>query len=381
MSFSSQTDTSDVIKDLRICFLAGTLGKGGAERQLFYLLRSLRDVGSSTTVLNLTRNESWEEPIRRLGVEVVWVGQSGSRLARLFRIIRETGKRKPHILQSQHFYTNIYVALAAYAGNVLDIGASRNAICQEIAANGFPFGRLCVTLPRVLIANSRASVEIATSKRGAAKGVYYLANVVDTEEFRPVSKVLSKPKVSILGVGRLVQQKRFDRFLRVLAIANNRNKGSFEAVIVGNGPLRLELETQAQSLGLTPDVLRFLGVKERMPDVYASADMLFSSSDWEGNSNVILEAMACGLPVVATRVGEAEQLIENGLNGFLVDRTDEGGLTEAVETLLRRADLRLSFSKASRTNAVNQHSLSTLPTRVRELYTRIRREHRGTIRL
>src|SRR5689334_13233971 len=95
------------LSQLRICFLAGTLGQGGAERQLFYLLKTLREQGASLLLLSLTRGEFWEAAIAELGVEVRWVGQHNSRLARLGRIIREVRAFRPHVLQSQHFYTNL----------------------------------------------------------------------------------------------------------------------------------------------------------------------------------------------------------------------------------------------------------------------------------
>src|SRR6266403_5610096 len=98
---------------LKICFLAGTLEHGGAERQLFYMLRALCRRGAAPRLLSLDRGEFWEEPIRSLGVPVTWVGQQQSRLARLVRILRELRANPPDVLQSQHFFANGYVGLSA----------------------------------------------------------------------------------------------------------------------------------------------------------------------------------------------------------------------------------------------------------------------------
>src|SRR4051812_5394874 len=96
---------------LKVCFLAGTLEHGGAERQLFYMLKALGRTGAMPRVLSMDRGEFWEEKIRGMGVSVTCVGDHPSRLVRLVRVLKELGKDPPDILQSQHFFANAYVAL------------------------------------------------------------------------------------------------------------------------------------------------------------------------------------------------------------------------------------------------------------------------------
>ena len=129
------------LAELNLCFIAGTLGQGGAERQLFYLLKALRGAGASPSLLTLTQGEFWESRIRELGVPVIWVGQADSRLSRLKRIIRELRQiaaqsKTPMILQSQHFYTNIYAAAAARTLGLREIGAMRCDGFSEVQAHG-----------------------------------------------------------------------------------------------------------------------------------------------------------------------------------------------------------------------------------------------------
>src|ERR1035441_583066 len=113
------------LSKLKICFLAGTLGQGGAERQLFYILRALRQSGAAPRLLCLAQNEFWEDRIKNLGVPVTCVGQTRSKLKRLFQIIVELRKHPTQVLQSQHFYTNAYVAAAARALRLCGIGSLR----------------------------------------------------------------------------------------------------------------------------------------------------------------------------------------------------------------------------------------------------------------
>src|SRR5258706_1735559 len=102
----SDTSKYGILGGLRVCFIAGTLGQGGAERQLFYMLQAMRAQGTPLRVLSLTQGEFWEQRIRALGVPVVWVGERTSRLARLCRIVKELAPDRPDVLQSSHFYTN-----------------------------------------------------------------------------------------------------------------------------------------------------------------------------------------------------------------------------------------------------------------------------------
>src|SRR2546421_4020664 len=101
------------LERIRICFIAGTLGQGGAERQLFYTLKALRQRGTDVSLLSLSSGEHWEQPIRDLGINIKWVGKVGSRAWRLGRIVSALRMKPPHIIQSQHFYANLYAVAAA----------------------------------------------------------------------------------------------------------------------------------------------------------------------------------------------------------------------------------------------------------------------------
>jgi len=80
------------LSKLKLCFLAGTLEHGGAERQLFYILQALCQAGNTPRLLSLDQGEFWEERIKGLGVSVTWVGDQPSRFKRLFRVLKEVWK-------------------------------------------------------------------------------------------------------------------------------------------------------------------------------------------------------------------------------------------------------------------------------------------------
>ncbi len=352
---------------LKICFMAGTLGQGGAERQLYYILRALRQSGAKPRLLTLTQGEFWEQRILDLGVPVTYVGQDSSKLSRVRRIVQELKKQKPDILQSQHFYTNLYVVAAARTLGVREVGAMRNDGTNEVKATGRVMGRLSLRAPRMIAANSRGAIRTAIRMGVPSARLQLLPNVVDTEHFRPAPRPADGP-VRIVGVGRLVQQKRFDRFLSVLAQVQKHAPNMTKTLIVGEGADRAKLEKRAAELGLLPDAVEFRGNVTDTAALYRAADLLLLTSDHEGTPNVVMEAMACGLPVVATRVGGVPEIVQNGETGFLCDPKDEDGLTDAVLKLVADPALRKKMGAEARRFIEAHHSPQRLPEFLVGLY-------------
>ena len=352
---------------IKICFVAGTLGQGGAERQLFYMLQALRESGAVVRLLCLTQGEFWESKIQALGVPVTWVGQDSSRLARVRRIARELRAHAPDIVQSAHFYTNLYVALAARWLGLKEIGAVRNDALSEVRANGRVLGRLSLRLPRVLAPNSQAGLRNAVKLGVPAARCHFLPNVVDTGRFGPADRS-QRESVTLLAVGRLVPQKRMDRFLRLLATVRAASPIPVRGLIAGTGELRESLMAQARELGLLPDGIEFLGGVSDLVPVYQRADLFVLTSDWEGTPNVVLEASACGLPVVATRAGGTADVVRVGETGLLFDADDEEGMSRALIELVGEVKRRFVMGAAARRFVETNHSVGKLPEFLAALY-------------
>jgi glycosyltransferase involved in cell wall biosynthesis len=355
---------------LKVCFLAGTLGQGGAERQLFYMLTALRQAGAIPRVLCLATGEHWQKRIEALGVSVTWVGQSRLRVLRLRKIIQELRRDPADILQSQHFYANTYVAAAARFLGLREIGDLRGDGNGAFGADHRILGWCGLNTPRTIVANSLVGIENAIISGASPKRLFFLPNVVDTSLFTPAPRRTKKP-VHLLTVGRMVGVKRLDRFVSLVSALSHRTSVPTNGLIVGEGPLRTELQTQAEELRLSPDRLQFCGTSDEPSQIYRDADILLVTSDHEGTPNVVLEAMACGLPVVATRVGGLPALIQHGKTGYLVDPDDETALTDAVLDLVQSSEKRMAFGKYAREVAEQHHALPQLTKDLRQLYDAI----------
>ena len=355
------------LENMKICLLAGTLAQGGAERQLFFIAKALQESGARVRLLTLTRGEYWEEQIRQLGVPVVWVGERAGRLRRLALICAELRKDPPHIVQSQHFYTNLYAAGAARALGIREVGAVRSDVFNEVRSNGRILGRLSLRLPRTVAANSTAAISNAIANGVAPHRLHLLPNVVDIDHFSPSERPHSST-VRILAVGRMSEAKRFDRLLRLMAEVRGRTLHKVKAVLVGAGPLLASLQQQAKGLGLTAEEVEFHGAAEDPAPAYRDADIFMMTSDYEGTPNVVLEAMACGLAVIATRVGGVPELVEHGASGFLVEAGRIDRLLEATLALIENPGKRQDFGSRGRALVKARHSPGQLPKILTQIY-------------
>lgn len=356
----------------RICFLAGTLEHGGAERQLFYIVETLVSAGAAVRVLSLDQGGFWERRLQDLGASIRWVGQRASRMKRLVAIAQEVQRDPPDILQSQHFFANAYVALAAWlVPTVASIGALRNDGRSEVAGCGRLGGRLNLRLPRLLAGNSQSAIGYAILRGVPASRLYFLPNVVDTGRFRPATMGVEAPP-TLLAVGRLVRQKRLDRFIALLARLRREFHLNVRGLIVGpdgdQPGVRAELEAQARELGLLPPILRFMDACSDMPALYTSSAALVLCSDFEGTPNVLLEAMACGLPVLASRVGGVPEIVRHRRTGFVFEKDDLAGFASTAADLLQRPELRTEVGARARAYIEQSHSLERLPAHLSGLY-------------
>jgi glycosyltransferase involved in cell wall biosynthesis len=359
------------LSKLKISYLAGTLGQGGAERQLFHAVQALRGGGASVQVLSLERDGFWKKPMEELGVPVTWLGPSRSRLKRVCALVKQLKDQPPDILQSQHFYTNAYTSVSSFFLNCRAIGALRSNGQFDVSQCGRVGGRINLHLPKLLAANSRSSIRYAIRRGVPASRLFFLPNVVDTERFKPAVPDSHKP-ITLLTVGRLSREKRFDRFISLVHQLRTRCGLDVRGCIVGSNregqDLRCALERQAMELNLRSDVLQFLGAKADMASIYKEAALFVLTSEHEGTPNVLLEAMASGLPVLATNVGGVPEIVQHGWTGFLVNEHNTSELMPAARQLIENPKLRLELGTRARSYVDETHSVQRLPAYLAALY-------------
>lgn len=210
-----------------------------------------------------------------------------------------------------------------------------------------------------VVANSAGLADLA---RETLPGYPFrvIPNGVDADRFRPrddsaspADTPASSDPVRLLFVGRISTQKSLDVLLHALAALERESSGTdWRLDLVGDGPEKPRLSALAESLGIA-DRIRWRGwaLKPEMPGVYREADLfVFPSSD-EGMPNSVLEALASGLPVVASRIRGTVDLVRDGREGFLHEPGDVQTLSRAIAQLIQEPALRKQMAAAARLRA------------------------------
>lgn len=353
----------------RIAFVAGTLGQGGAEKQLVYMARALRDAGADVRVYCLTRGEYYERALADLGPAPEWVGRYAAPPLRTLALVGALRRFRPDIVQSAHFYTNLYVAMAAPLVRAVGIGAARNDVLHEVEYNG-RWGRWLLHAPSALIVNSTAARDNAVTLGLTHQRIHVLPNVIDLAAFDAAGGSTPRREndpLVVVGVGTFVPQKRFDVFLEVIAAA--RAQGApVRGVLAGDGPERAALERRAAALGLGSDAIAFVGRRNDIPALLRTADAFMLTSDHEGFPNVVLEAMAASLPVLCTATGDARAIVDHGVTGYVTALGDVSCLTEHLVALSRSSDARRRLGDAGRRRVETQYGFGNLAARLAAIH-------------
>lgn len=229
----------------------------------------------------------------------------------------------------------------------------------------------------VALTRETASEALAFGISGAL--IDQLGNGVDTAVFRPANKqerAELKQKLGMEGrraviyVGRLSPEKNPDGLLEAWIAARQTLPADWMLILIGDGPMRTQLERRIRNAGLEDSVM-VAGQQQNIEQWMAAADVYVSSSLWEGLSNTLLEAMACGLPVAVTRVSGVKELVEETEAGLTVDVGDNAALASALVRLAQDTDLQDQLSRAARLAVEQTYSLQAVANRHELLYRRL----------
>lgn len=223
----------------------------------------------------------------------------------------------------------------------------------EVASKRLVAGQIDAS-DRITTVSDRVGGELA--EHYGADDVAVVGNGVDAEQFHPGG---DSDKRYVLYVGRLDYPKGLPDLIEAAKPVVEDH--DIEFVITGKGPQRERLERQVEQNGIANNVT-FTGYvsRERQVRLYQNATAFVLPSHYEGLPTVLLEAMACGAPVVATSVGGCPTVIEDGENGLLVSPGDPPALSEAIDTVLRDATLRERMSANARQTILDRYTWETI---------------------
>jgi glycosyltransferase involved in cell wall biosynthesis len=349
-----------------------SLETGGSERQFAALARSL-DPRSFRLYLGCIRQRGpfldglGELPEFRLGGSLSGLQSLRSRL----RLAQHLRRNDVAIAQAFDFYSNLTLIPAARLARTPVVIGSQRQLGDLLSPAHFRAQACVFRWCDVVVCNSRAAAERLIEAGLPERSVEVIGNGLPSSAFAEIVPALSRSP-GVLRVGMIARMnaryKNHRVFLRAAARLH-RNLPQLEFLLAGDGPLRPELECEATELGIY-DRVRFLGDRRDIPAVLASMDVSVVPSDSESLSNVVLESMAAGVPVVASRVGGNSELVSEQ-RGLLVPPDDEAALAAAVERLLNDAALRAELGRNAREYAQANFSMKQMHERYEGLYTRL----------
>jgi L-malate glycosyltransferase len=341
---------------------------GGTERQMIELVRRLDRDRFDVHVACFHRRGAWldraeeyaasiaEFPIRGFG--------KAATLAEARRFARWCRDRELAIVHTADLYANIFgLPAAAVAGVPVRI-ANRRELNPDKTPAQIAMQRAAYGCAHAVVANSRAAADCLAAERVPPKRIRVVANGIDPaahctrEHIGPIRKIVT--------VANLRREKAHDVLIEAAPLVLRRCPDA-EFIVAGDGPRRTELEGLARLRGVAGR-MRFLGHCEDVPRLLAESDLFVLPSRSEAFPNGVLEAMAAGLPVVATRVGGITELVEHQRTGVLVPPDDARALAFAVLDLVQWREHAIELGRAARRVVETRYSYRRMVEQFERIY-------------
>lgn len=352
-----------------------TLDQAGAEKQLTLLAAELKRRGWPVHVCALTRGGPYRKELEAAGVPVTVIGKATkldpTAYLRLRRFIRQT---RADIVQTWLFAANAYGRWAAWRAGVPHIVGSERCADHWKTWWHFRIDRFLARRSDAVVVNGRYVREFYVSHGIPAEKIVVIPNAVvefpaasDSRRAMLLEFGLPDDARVVALVGRLWPQKRVEDAIWAADLLK-RIRDDVHLLIIGDGPLRERLTRYRDSIEIE-DRVHFVGHRKDLSRWLPHFDVLWNTSAYEGQSNAVLEAMACGVPVVASDIPANRELIVPDETGFLIPAGKSGRAPLAAKTkkLLEDEDLRRGMGEAARRRAREEFSL----TRMADAYCRL----------
>lgn len=362
---------------ITVLYLITELDIGGAQMALLRMLKGLDRARFSPAVACLYNGDkAVAREIRALGIPVFDARMRHKRdMPALWRLYGEIRSVRPVILHAHLFHANLPGRILGRLAGVPIIICTEHSMALESRLR-YRLNRWTIRLVDRVIAVSANVRDFCVSGIGLpAEKVTLIYNGIELPAVPGVSRQAARamlglsPGDTVLGmVSRLDPAKGVDIAIRALPALEN-----VTLTIIGDGPERAKLEALAEELRVAGRI-RWAGYR---PDVYSllpAFDVFVQSSRFEGLPTTVMEAMAAGLPVVATDVGGTPEVVEDGTTGLLVPPADPATLAQAITCLLEDADLRLAMGRAGYERAVKMFSVEQMVHQTEALYDELLRE-------
>jgi glycosyltransferase involved in cell wall biosynthesis len=365
-------------------FIDNLRAGGGSQRYIYELVKIAPQIGIIPHLCTLEEGGDYYDEIRSSGTSTFSLSlprinslNAVGKLGTLVRYIKKAGIQVVHTFQTN---PNIFGTVAARLASVKVITSRRDlgnfGMRGSKALTVFE-EKIINPLAHRIMANSQAVYDAAHRLEGISPDkMILIRNGIDARRFHPDNAkgcraALGIPeKALIFGtVSGLRRIKAIDLLLQAFRTVRESVPGTC-LVIAGDGPEASSLHTLASDLGLR-DSVRFLGRRLDVEVVLPAFDIFVMSSLSEGFPNAVLEAMACGVPVIATSVGGIRELVIPEVTGRLVQPDNAGELAEAMIRTSENPSMRSEFSRNARRYVEENFRFETIANQLKDMYRQI----------
>ena len=359
----------------RILHIIPTLVRGGAEKQLTLLASNLAPDRYDVHVCALTSAGSYQQVLNENGIPVHVIGKSWKVDFQAYRRLRSQIKSlRPDIVHTWLFAANSYGRQAALSCGVPYVVAGERSIDPWKTSLHFWIDRHLARRSQAIVVPSAGVREFYVQHGIPRNKFHVIANGISLNECQEgpsraelLARINIPADAQLIGVvARLWSQKRLKDAIWAGELVSAVHPHA-HLVLLGDGPDRWRLERYSRQVHLDGRI-HFLGHREDASCFFPHFDCLWSTSAYEGLPNSIMEAMAAGIPVVASDISGNRDLVVSGETGYLFPLGDRAALARQTSQLLENESLRQQLGRAGRLRLQNCFSLGQMIQHYDELY-------------
>lgn len=360
------------------------LDVGGLENGLVNLINHTPPGLYRHAIICVTHATTFRRRIQSSDVTIIELNKRpGKDLPVYWRFFRAVRNLKPSVVHTRNVNTLEFQPIAALAGVHTRIHGEHGWDVHDLDGTSWKYRLLRRAIrpfvSQFIVVSQGLHDYLTTSIGIQPENIVLIYNGVDTNRFCPkASSQTERPTtieadrgITVIGtIGRMKEVKNQRLLVQAFIQTVNQSpdkRNTIRLAMVGDGPLREGLVNATRAARLE-ELSSFPGACDNIAELLHNMDVFVLPSRNEGISNTILEAMASGLPVIATRVGGTPEIVQDGITGILIDDDDESALTSAIATYVENSELRRRHGLAARARVQADFSLDAMVGRYLDVY-------------